>query len=172
MYWVGEDFVLRKWLTLEELEWVLNDCYSGACGGHMFGYAIAQNILLTNYFWPSNFKDCILAVQKYHECQIFNRKQCAPPTPLHLVITVGPFAKWGIDFMTCNPCLAKGHGYITIAIDYFTKWAEAMPTYNVDSITTTPFLFDHVITRFGVPKAIVTEHGSHFCQHIMAELTA
>eukprot|EP00253_Pinus_taeda_P015755 PITA_15755 len=48
----------------------------------------------------------------------------APPAPLHPVVTVGPFAKWGIDYMTCKPCSAGGHGYIIIFIDYFTKWAE------------------------------------------------
>eukprot|EP00253_Pinus_taeda_P010833 PITA_10833 len=49
----------------------------------------------------------------------------APAAPLHLVVTVGPFAKWGIDYVTCNPRSAGGHGYIIVAVDYFTKWAEA-----------------------------------------------
>ena len=94
----------------------------------MSGYATAQNILRAGYFWPSIFKDCILAVRSCHECQIYQWKMIAPPAPLHLVITIGPFSKWGIGYMTCNPCSARGHGYIIVAIDYFTKWAEAMPT--------------------------------------------
>jgi hypothetical protein len=32
--------------------------------------------------------------------------------------------------MTCHPHSAGGHGYIIVAIDYFTKWAEAMPTFD------------------------------------------
>eukprot|EP00253_Pinus_taeda_P008112 PITA_08112 len=56
----------------------------------------------------------------------------APPTPLHPIIAVGPFAKWAIDFITCNPHSAGGHAYIILAIDYFTKWAEAMPTFEAD----------------------------------------
>ena len=71
-----------------------------------------------------------------------------PPLPLHPVITVGPFAKWGIDFMTCNPHSAEGHAYIIVAVDYFTKWAEAMPTLAADGKTTAQFIFNHVITRF------------------------
>eukprot|EP00253_Pinus_taeda_P009088 PITA_09088 len=31
----------------------------------------------------------------------------------------------GIDFMTCNPRLVRGHGYIIIVVDYFMKWVEA-----------------------------------------------
>ena len=94
----------------------------------MSGYATTQKILHAIYFWSSIFKDCIVAVRKCHECQIYQRKMRAPPVPLHPVITVGPFAKWGIDFMTCNPRLARGHAYIIIVVDYFTKWAEVMPT--------------------------------------------
>ena len=40
---------------------------------------------------------------------------------IHPVITVGPFAKWGINFMMCNPHSARGHAYIIVAMEYFTK---------------------------------------------------
>ena len=60
--------------------------------------------------------------------------------------------------MHCKPTLAGGHGYIIIAIDYFKKWAEAMPTYAEDGKTAALFLFNHVIARFKVPQSIVTDH--------------
>jgi hypothetical protein len=72
--------------------------------------------------------------------------------------------------MTCNPYLARGHGYIIVAMDYFTKWAEVMPTFDNTGKTTTLFIFNHIITRFGVPQAIVTDHGSHFHNFMMSEL--
>jgi transposase InsO family protein len=87
------------------------------------------------------------------------------------VLSVGPFAKWGIYFMTCHPQSAGGHGYIIVAVDYFTKWAEAMPTFDNTGKTATLFLFNHVIAHFGVPQAIVTDHGSHFRNFMMSELT-
>jgi hypothetical protein len=172
LYRRGIDSVFRRCLTFEEAERVLNDCHSGACGGHMSGYATAQKILRAGYFWPSLFKDCITAVQKCHACQTYNQKIRSHPAPLHPVVSVGPFAKWGIDFMTCHPHSAGGHGYIIVAVDYFTKWAEAMPTFDNTGKTAALFLFNHVITRFGVPQAIVTDHGSHFRNNMMSELTA
>ena len=45
-----------------------------------------------------------------------------------------------------------------------------MPTYKDDGKTTTIFIFNHVIARFGVPQAIVTDHGSHFRNFMMIEL--
>eukprot|EP00253_Pinus_taeda_P032364 PITA_32364 len=95
----------------------------------------------------------------------------APPAPLHPIIVVAPFKKWGIDFITCNPHLAGGHAYIILAVDYCTKWAEAMPTFSANGKTVTIFIFNHIIARFGVPQVIITDHGSHFRNIMMTELT-
>jgi hypothetical protein len=86
----------------------------------------------------------------------------AHPAPIFPIITVGPFTKWGIDYTTCNPPSARGHLYIIVAIDYFTKWVEVMPTFKDDGETATLFLFNQIIARFDVSRDIVTDHGSHF----------
>jgi hypothetical protein len=170
LYRRGIDSVFRRCLTFDEAEKALNDCHSRACGGHMSMYATAQKILRATYFLPSLFNDCIIAIQKCHAFQTYNQKIRSHPAPLHLVFSIGLFAKWGIDFMTCHPHLDGGHGYIIVAVDYFTKWAEAMPTFDNTGKTATLFIFNHVIARFGVPQAIVTDHGSHFRNFMMSEL--
>ena len=149
---------------------MLNDCHSGACGGHLSWLATAQRILRVGYFWPSLFKDCVEAVKHCHPCQIFTRKVCAHRAPLFPVVTVGHFTKWGIDFTTCNPPSVANHRYIIVVVDYFTKWVEAMPTYKNDSDTATLFLFNQVISRFGISREIFTDHGSHFQNQLMSEL--
>ena len=82
------------------------------------------------------------------------------PPPLFPVISVGPFMKWGIDYMTCNPSSAGGHKYVIVAVDYFTKCVEEMPTFKADGETVAFFMFNQIIARFGIPKVIVTDHGS------------
>ena len=72
LYRRGIDSVFRRCLTFDEAEKALNDCYSGACGGHMSGYATAQKILRARYFWPSLFNECITTVQKCHAYQNYN----------------------------------------------------------------------------------------------------
>ena len=47
-----------------------------------------------------------------------------------------------------------------------------MPTLAADGKTTAQFIFNHIIARFGVPQAIVTDHGSHFRHYMVAELTS
>jgi hypothetical protein len=134
--------------------------------------ATTHKILRACYFWPSIFKDCIEAVKKCPPCQFFHKKECTHPAPLHTIISIRPFVKWGIDFMQCNPTSTGGHGYIIVVIDYFTKWVEAMPTFLNDRHTATLLFFKHIITRFGVPHAIFTDHGSHFQNQMMSELYA
>jgi hypothetical protein len=150
LYRCGIDTVLRQCLTHEEVERILNDCYLGACGSHLSGMVTAQKILRAGYFWPSIFKDCMEAVKKWPPYQVFQNKACTHFAPMHPIIAIDPFAKWGIDFMQCKPTSASGHGYIIIVVDYFTKWAEAMPTFLNDSRTATLFIFNHIITCFGV----------------------
>ena len=73
--------------------------------------------------------------------------------------------------MTCNPPSTGGHDYIIAVVDYFTKWAEAMPTFAADGKTAANFIFNHVIAHFGVPQDIIAGHGSHFQNIMMTELS-
>jgi transposase InsO family protein len=73
--------------------------------------------------------------------------------------------------MTCNPHSAGGHGYIIVAVDSFTKWAEAMPTFDNTRKIASLFIFNHIITRFRISQAIVTNHGIHFHNFMTSKLT-
>jgi hypothetical protein len=59
-----------------------------------------------------------------------------------------------------------------VVFDYFTKWAKAMMTFANDGKTVSLFIFNHIIARFGVPKELVTDHGSHFQHKMIIELAA
>ena len=48
--------------------------------------------------------------------------------------------------MTINPVSANSHKYIIMEVDYFTKWAEAMPTFDCKSEIAACFFFNHVIS--------------------------
>jgi hypothetical protein len=67
---------------------------------------------------------------------------CFHPAPLFLVINMSPFTKWWVGFMTCHPALARGHKYIIMAIEYFTKWAKTMSTFLNDGEMEAFFIFN------------------------------
>ena len=68
LYRRGVDSVLRRCLTREEVDIVLNDSHIGACGCHLSGLAMAHKILRASYFWPTIFKDCVEVVKRCHPC--------------------------------------------------------------------------------------------------------
>ena len=74
--------------------------------------------------------------------------------------------------MDCNLASAGGHHHIIVAIDYFTKWAEVIPTVKYDGEIAAHFVFNQIITRFGILKELVTDHCSHFQNHMMEELAS
>ena len=114
LYCRGVDSILRHCLTHEQDEVVLNDCHGGVCGVHLFGISTAQKILRVSYFLPSIFKDCVDTVKRFHPCQVFACNMCTRPSSLHTIIIIGPFTKWGLDFMDCNPASTGGHHHIIV----------------------------------------------------------
>ena len=57
-----------------------------------------------------------------------------------------------------------------MVVEYFTKWDEAMPTVKSNGETAAHFAFNQIITWFGIPKDLVTDHGRHFQNQMMEEL--
>ena len=74
--------------------------------------------------------------------------------------------------MDYNPASAGGHHHIIVAMDYFTKWDEAMPTVKFNGETAAHFVFNQIITQFGISKELVIDHGSHFQNRMMEELAS
>ena len=50
-----------------------------------------------------------------------------------------------------NPTSSKGHIFILVALDYFTKWVEAIPLNKVEQKDVIQFIKEQIIHRFGIP---------------------
>ncbi|CAL2256198.1 unnamed protein product [Prunus armeniaca] len=72
------------------------------------------------------------------------------------------FDVWGIDFMGPFPSSFE-YIYILVAVDYVSKWVEATATRTNDHKVVLNFLKYMIFTRFGTPRAIISDGGSHFC---------
>ncbi|XP_070050060.1 uncharacterized protein [Nicotiana tomentosiformis] len=53
--------------------------------------------------------------------------------------------------------------YILVAVNYVSKWVEANSLPNNEARSVTSFLKKNIFTRFGTPRAILSDGGSHFC---------
>ena len=62
-------------------------------------------------------------------CQVNAGRETRPAIPLHPVTIENPFEQWGLDVVgEINLNSSKLHKYILTAIDYFSKWTEAIPS--------------------------------------------
>ena len=49
-----------------------------------------------------------------------------------------------------------------VVTDYFSRWTEGFALKNQKTLTTAKLLFDTVVTRHGMPNAIVSDRGTNF----------
>ncbi|GKD71822.1 reverse transcriptase domain-containing protein [Tanacetum coccineum] len=78
------------------------------------------------------------------------------------------FDLWGIDFMGPFPS-SRGNKYILVAVDYLSKWVEAKALPTNDARVVVKFL-KSLFARFGTPRAIISDRGTHFCNDQFAKV--
>jgi hypothetical protein len=52
--------------------------------------------------------------------------------------------------------------FLIIATDYFTKWIEVEPLSHIWDVDAKRFLWRSVVTRFGIPWAVISDNGTQF----------
>jgi len=82
--------------------------------------------------------------------------------PLSPILEIELFDAWGIDFMGPLSNLF-GNQYILVAVDYMSKWVEAIPSKTNDNKAVIKFLKENIFSRFRTPRTIISNNGTHFC---------
>jgi len=88
------------------------------------------------------------------------------------VVALKAFNKGEMDFIRLinPPTKISSARYIIIAINYLTRWAEAKSVKDCNSATTTHFMCEKFITRFGCPMIHVSDQGTHFLNKTIAAM--
>ena len=60
--------------------------------------------------------------------------------------------------------------YILLAVDYVSKWVEATTCPKNDANTVLGFLQRNILSRFGTPKTVISDGGSHFSNKVFENL--
>ena len=61
--------------------------------------------------------------------------------------------------------------YIVVATEYLTKWAEAKAVKIDTAAPAAAFMYENIIARFGCPKIIVSDKGTHFLNDLISWMT-
>jgi len=107
--------------------------------------------------------DCFRYYKGFEECQRFGNIQLVSAAMHHPIIKPWPFPGWGLDFISqIHPPSSKGHRFVLVAIDYFTKWTEVVPLKNITHKEVIEFITKHIIHRFSIPQTLMTDLGTSF----------
>nr|XP_009630734.1 uncharacterized protein LOC104120633 [Nicotiana tomentosiformis] len=91
--------------------------------------------------------------------------------PLKNILDVEIFDVWGIDFMGPFPS-SRGNKYILFAVDYVYKWVVSIALPTNDSKVVANFVKKNIFTRFGTPRALISDESTHFCNRLLNNLLA
>jgi hypothetical protein len=172
LYRRGIDGILRRCVDYTEVPSILEACHDSACGGHFSGRLTAQKALRAGYFWPTMFADAEDHTKRCDACQRYARNDLHLELPLHPSLPLTPLEKWGIDYVgPISPPSTRRNEYIIVATEYLTKWAEAKAVKTADAKQTAIFLYENIISRFGCPKILISDRGTHFINDAIVEMT-
>ncbi|KAL6340668.1 hypothetical protein AAG906_010576 [Vitis piasezkii] len=150
------DQIIRKCVPKEEQQGILSHCHESACGGHFASQKTAMKVLQSGFTWPSLFKDAHIMCRSCDRCQRLRKLTRRNQMPMNPILIVDLFDVWGIDFMGPFP-MSFGNSYILVGVDYVSKWVEAIPYKHNDHKVVLKFLKENIFSRFGVPKAIISD---------------
>ena len=79
------------------------------------------------------------------------------------------FYVWDIDFMGLF-AVSFSYVYILLVVDYVSKWVEAKAIRTDDSKVIINFIKPNIFSRFRIPRALISDRGSHFCNRTVETL--
>ena len=99
---------------------------------------------------------------------LYARNDLRMEMPLHVSLPLVYFEKWRIDYVgEIHRHSSKGMTYIVVATEYHTKWAEAKAVKTDTAAHPATFMCENIISRFKVPKIVVSDMGTHFLNFLI-----
>ncbi|CAH9085690.1 unnamed protein product [Cuscuta epithymum] len=168
LFKICADQVVRRCVPEQEGKEILMHCHTGPTGGHFSGERTARKVLDCGFYWPTIFKDAHAYASACDQCQRTGNISRRDEMPQHYILPCEVFDVWGIDFMGPFPS-SKGNKFIIVAVDYVSKWVEAQACSTNDTKVVVRFL-KKLFARFGVPRILISDRGSHFRSDPMARI--
>lgn len=166
---ICSDQIIRRCVDDSEIPSILNFCHSLESGGHFGPYRTAHKVMESGFYWPTIHKDAANFCIKCPKCQKTGNLSSKNQLSLTPIYVCELFDVWGVDFMGPFPP-SYGYVYILLFVDYLSKWIEAIPTRKDDAQTVAKYVRSHIILRYGFPKILISDRGTHFCNRTLENL--
>ncbi|CAB4041790.1 Retrovirus-related Pol poly from transposon, partial [Paramuricea clavata] len=169
-----------KGTPTERLMWVapsrmrsdlLKLSHNDPSSGHM-GVNRCVERLQQQYYWPGMASEMQLWIAECEMCDRHKSPVSPRKSPMKSIEVGHPIELWAMDILGPLPLTSRGNQYIFVMSDYFTKWVEAVPLAYQRADTVAKAFVDEVVTRLGVPRKILADHGRNFEAELMRQTEA
>ncbi|GJW08781.1 reverse transcriptase domain-containing protein [Tanacetum coccineum] len=168
LFRICADQIIRRCVHGQEAFDILKACHEGPTGGHHGANLTAKKVFDAGFFWPTIYRDAHAMIKSCDTCQHQGKISQRDEMPQNAIQVCEIFDVWGIDFMGPFPS-SRGNKYILVAVDYLSKWVEAkaLPTNDARVVVK---ILKSLFARFGTPRAIISDRGTHFCNDKFAKV--
>ncbi|XP_076397886.1 uncharacterized protein LOC143266138 [Megachile rotundata] len=146
---------------------ILIENHASAFAGHK-GINKTYRRIREKYYWPtlkSNVRDL---VNSCVSCQKKKLTRVKTRQPMTITDTPGQvFDKISLDLVGPLPCTEAGNKYILTIQDLLSKYSLAIPLQDASATETADAFINHFVSRFGTPKAMLTDQGANFISSLM-----
>nr|CAD40178.2 OSJNBa0061A09.17 [Oryza sativa Japonica Group] len=175
LYRVCSDSLLRRCVPADEGMEIIEKCRVAPYGSHYGAFRTHAKIWQSGFFWPTMYGDTKEFIRRCTSCQKHGGITAQDAMPLTYNLQVELFDVWGIDFMGPFPKFYDCE-YILVAVDYVSKWVEAMPCRAANTKHAHRMFDEIIFPCFGTPRTVISDGGSHFIdktfQNFLQELGA
>ena len=135
-----------------------------------------QGALQKRFFWPKMRQDIEDHVSECHECTLAKYPTTRNRDPVGPAVGRYPFDILYtdvLDLTSTHDYTPEGAGYrkLVVFADSLSRWVEAVPTHREPTAAEFMDLYhEHIVARYGVPRAIVSDRGSNLVAALNAEI--
>ncbi|CAF3521698.1 unnamed protein product [Rotaria socialis] len=142
-----------------------------ANGAH-FGRDRTINKIQQRYFWPGMISDIRNFIKSCLLCSQNNPLRRKPPGALKPIKPPDGIRQLlTMDFHgPITPTTKNGNKYIISLTDVLSKFIITKAVRDCTATTAARFFIYEVILKYGTPKCILTDNGTHFTARMMTEL--
>ena len=144
--------------------------HEGIMGGHM-GHAKTSERIQSSFYWPGMSGDVQRYTRSCDACQrTADRGRMKPGKLQPFPIIDQPFKVVSVDIVgPIEPRATDGSRYILTMVDHATRYPEAAPLKNIETVTVAEALMGF-FSRLGIPGTIHSDRGTQFTSEMMAEV--
>jgi hypothetical protein len=139
LYKKGISQPMLKCITKTEGIEILREVHSGTCGSHSGPRSLVAKVIRWGFYWPAIICTVNRVTRSCEACQKFSPRSGNPSQFTKLTAHTWPPQRWRLDIVGPLPTAQGNLKFTFVAVEYFTKWIEAMTVSTITAKTAQKF---------------------------------